>query len=76
MVICVFIHVAGNGVISSFIMDEQRSIVYVYCIFIHAPVAVYLGCFRVLAVRNSAAVNAGVHVIFSNQRFLQIQAQE
>ena len=57
-------------------MDEQRSIVYVYRIFIHAPVAGCLGCFRVLAVTNSAAVSIGVRVIFSNQSFLQIQAQE
>ena len=57
-------------------MDEQRSIVYVYRIFIHAPVAGCLGCFRVLAVTNSAAVSIGVRVIFSSQSFLQIQAQE
>ena len=33
--------------------------------FIHASVDGHLGCFHVLAVVNSAAVNIGVHVSFS-----------
>ena len=38
---------------------------YVYHILIHSSVDGQLGCFHVLAVMNSAAVNIGVHVSFS-----------
>ena len=34
-------------------------------LFIHSSVDGYLGCFRVLAVVNSAAMNNGIHVSFS-----------
>ena len=33
--------------------------------FIHSSVNGHLGCFRVLAVVNSAAVNTGIHVSLS-----------
>ena len=33
--------------------------------FIHSSVDEHLGCFHVLAIVNSAAVNFGVHVSFS-----------
>ena len=46
-------------------MAESRSIVYMCHIFrIHSSVDGHLGCFHVLAVINSAAVNIGVHVSF------------
>ena len=33
-------------------------------LFIHSSVDGHLGCFRVLAIANSAAINIGVHVSF------------
>ena len=46
-------------------MAELYSIIYVYHnFFIHSPVDRHLGCFCVLAIVNSAAVNTGVQVSF------------
>ena len=36
-----------------------------YNFFIHSSVNGHLGCFRVLAIANSAATNNGIHVSFS-----------
>ena len=45
--------------------QQQYSIAYMYHnFFIHLSVSGHLGCFHVLAVINSAAMNTGVHVSF------------
>ena len=40
--------------------------------FVHSSVDEYLGCFNVLIIANSAAINIGVHVTFQTVwRFLR-----
>ena len=65
MIISGSIHVATNGIILFFFMAEWYSIVYVYHIFLnHSSVNRHLGCFHVLAIVNSAAMNIRVRVSF------------
>ena len=46
--------------------QQQYSIVYMHhSLFIPLSVDGHLGCFHVLAIVNSAAVNNGMHVFFS-----------
>ena len=59
------IHAAANGMLSFFFMVEYYSTVYAYHIlFIHSSVHEHLGCFCVLTIVNSVAVNTGVHISF------------
>ena len=66
MTVCTSIHVAVKGIISVFFMAEYYSIVHMYHIFILSSVDKHLGCFHILAIVNSAALNVGMHL------FLQI----
>ena len=51
-------------------MAEQYSIVHMYYnLFIHLSVDGHRGCFHVLAIVNSALINFGLHVSFSNMVF-------
>ena len=55
----------GSQLDTTELTKQQHSIVYMYYIFfIQSSVDGHLGCFHVLTIMNSAAVNIGVHVSF------------
>ena len=57
------IHISGNGTISCGWVILHC--IYIYCIFfIHSSVDGHLGCFCVLTIVNSAAMNIRVHASF------------
>ena len=71
MIISRSIHVAANGIISFFLwLSNIPLYIYIYHIFfIHSSVNGHLGCFHVLAIVNSAAMNVGVYVSFQSMVF-------
>ena len=68
------IHVAANGILSSFLMAKYYSSIYTHIhtphvFFIHSSVVGQLGYFQVLDIVNSAAMNIEVLVSFQTMFF-------
>ena len=62
-------------IIWSFLSINELLLIYKAVIISAIQQNEHLGCFHVLAIINSAAMNIGVHV-FSNYGFLWIDAQQ
>ena len=64
------IYIAANGRILFFFMAVCYSIVNMYHIFIYLSVDGCLGCFHILVIVNSVAVNTGVHISYQVSVFV------
>ena len=58
------IHVAANDISLFFLVTVVFHCLYVPHLLYHLSVDGHLGCFHVLAIVNSAAINIGVHISF------------
>ena len=66
MIISRYIHVAANGIVSFFFMANTPLCI---CATSFLSVNGHLGCFHVLTIVNSSAMNTGVHVFFRTMFF-------
>ena len=66
MMISICVNVAASGIVSFLFMGEWCSALYIYHFFIDSSVNGHLGCFHVLSIVTSAAVNIEGLVTFNH----------